>query len=199
MKKVNIILASKSPRRKAILKQIGVNFTAIESNFEENKLMSDSATSKVRQLVIENAEGKAKNVASKIQEGIVLGADTLVLFNGKIIGKPKDKEDALRILKMLNGKMHLVFSGIALLRKDNKKFSLLTDSQVSKVYFRKLQEEEIKEYIEIQKPLDQAGGYGAQDRGAILIERIEGDYSNVVGLPIAKLLNLAKKMRIKLV
>lgn len=193
-----IILASKSPRRKAILNQIGVGFVSIESTFREKKDVISPTPSKVRQLVIKNAKEKAVDVADRIKEGVVLGVDTLVLFDNKIIGKPKDKEDTVKTLKILNGKMHLVFSGVALLKKDKRKVTLLTGSEVTKVYFRKLSNEEIKEYIETGEPLDKAGGYGIQERGARLIERIDGDFYNVVGLPLVKFLELARRMKIKL-
>lgn len=194
MKKVQIILASKSPRRKAILKQVGIDFSAVESNFEEKKNVKNPTASNIRKLVIDNAKGKALDIASKINGGVVLGVDTVVLCEGKIIGKPKDSEDAKIILNFLNNKMHEVFSGIALVGKSDGKVRLLTDCEVTKVYFCKLTEDEIEQYISTGEPLDKAGAYGIQERGAVLIKKIDGDFYNVVGLPLVKFLELDKRM-----
>ena len=199
MKKVQIILASRSPRRKALLEQIGVNFIAQESDFEEKKNVKYSTPVNIRKLVINNAKGKALDIASKIDRGIVLGGDTVVLCEGKIIGKPNDFKDAIAILNFLNGKMHQIFSGIALVKKELGKQKSLTDYEATKVYFRKLTDGEIAQYIATGEPLDKAGAYGIQEKGAVLIKKIEGDFYNVVGLPIAKMLTLAKKMGIELI
>lgn len=196
--KHKIILASKSPRRKAILAQIGINFISIESNFQEKKSPKNSTVLEVKKLVVENAKGKALDVAQAIEGGIVLGVDTLVLYGKQIIGKPADKKDAAKILKKLSGKMHLVFSGIAILQKEKGQIKTAADCEVTKVYFRKLSDKEIEVYVKSGEPLDKAGGYGIQEKGAILIERIEGDFYNVVGLPVAKLLELAKQEKIRL-
>lgn len=199
IKKDQLILASKSPRRKAILKQIGIDFSAVESNFEEKKNIKNPTASNIRKLVIDNAKGKALDIANKINEGVVLGVDTVVLCEGRIIGKPKDRKDAKIILNFLNDRMHKVFSGIALVRKSGGKLRLLTDYEVTTVYFRKLTDSEITQYIETGEPLDKAGAYGIQEKGAVLVKKIDGDFYNVVGLPVAKMLALAKKMDIELV
>lgn len=197
IKKDQLILASKSPRRKAILKQIGIDFSAVESNFEEKKNIKNPTAVNIRKLVIDNAKGKALDIANKINEGVVLGVDTVVLCDGQIIGKPKDRKDAKIILNFLNDRMHEVFSGIALVRKSGGKFRLLTDYEVTTVYFRKLTADEITQYIKTDEPLDKAGAYGIQGKGAVLVKRIDGDFYNVVGLPLAKFLDLSKRMNLE--
>lgn len=197
IKKDQLILASKSPRRKAILKQIGIDFSAVESNFEEKKNVKNPTAVNIRKLVIDNAKGKALDIASRIDSGIILGVDTVVLCDGQIIGKPKDRKDAKIILNFLNDRMHEVFSGIALVRKSGGKFRLLTDYEVTTVYFRKLTADEITQYIKTDEPLDKAGAYGIQERGAVLVKRIDGDFYNVVGLPLAKFLDLSKRMNLE--
>lgn len=199
MKNVQIILASRSPRRKALLKQIGVSFTAQESDFQEKKNAGRPTATSVRKMTMENAKGKALNTATKIADGIILGVDTIVFCQGKIIGKPKDSKEAIAILNFLNGKMHQVFSAIALVKKDKDGIQVLTDCEIAKVHFRKSSVEEIKNYVATGEPLDKAGGYGVQEKGAILIRKIDGDFYTIVGLPIVKTLALAKKMGIELI
>lgn len=199
MKKSKIFLASRSPRRAALLRQIGINFIIKESNFSEAKEILNPTVSIVKELVMKNAKGKALDVAREIEEGIVLGVDTLVLCKNKILGKPKDKKTALWMLKFINGQKHKIFSGIALVKKVNDKTIALSDYELSEVYMRKASDSELESYVKTGEPLDKAGGYGVQEKGAIFIERIEGDYYNIVGLPIIKLINLAKRMKITLV
>ena len=199
MEQTKIILASRSPRRAALLCQIGVSFSIKESNFLEAKEILNPTVPIVKEMVIKNAKGKALDVAREIEEGIVLGVDTLVLCKNKILGKPKDKKTALWMLKFINGQKHKIFSGIALVKKFKGEISVLTDCEVATVFMRKASDDELKNYVSTGESLDKAGGYGIQEKGAIFIERIEGDYYNVVGLPIIKLLNLAKKMKIVLV
>lgn len=196
MKKVKIILASKSPRRIAILKQIGVNFKSVPSAFTEMKSLEDINVSGVRKLVINNAKGKALDVADKLGDGIFLGVDTLIVCENKILGKPKDKKDAKEILNFLSGKMHRVFSAIALIKKEKNKLKVLSACDVAKVYFRLLSNKEIDDYAASGEPLDKAGGYGVQEKGAKFIKKIVGDYYAVVGLPLAKFLDISKKMNI---
>src|SRR5688572_3097481 len=121
----SLILASKSPRRKRILTQLGIQFTVIESSFPEEKKQRAVQKKTIVELVIANAKGKALSVASSIKEGIILGVDTLVVFENKIIGKPKDKKDALSILQAFNGKTHTVYSGIALIKKTSQSQEML--------------------------------------------------------------------------
>ena len=199
MKKVPLVLASRSPRRAEILRQIGIVFKVLESTFEEKEKANAKDETEVIKLVIENAKGKALNVANKVKEGVVVGVDTLVFYNGEIIGKPKNKKNAFRILSTLSGTKHTVFSGIALVKKEKDSSRLVFDFEKTYVYMRNATLEELEEYIRSGEPLDKAGGYGIQEKGAIFMEKIEGDFSNVVGLPIPKLLKLSKELDIKIV
>lgn len=195
--KVKIILASKSPRRIAILKQIGANFESVPSTFVEVNILREITASSVKKLTISNAKGKALDVASKFRNGIFLGVDTLAVCESKILGKPKDKKDAKDMLNFLSGKMHEVFSAIALIKKDKNKLRVLSVCDVAKVYFRLLSDREIDDYIASGEPLDKAGGYGVQGKGAIFVKKIVGDYYTVVGLPLAKFLDISRKMNIE--
>lgn len=195
--KVKIILASKSPRRIAILKQIGANFESIRSQFAEKKILGEVGASSVKKLTISNAKGKAMDVANKLGDGIFLGVDTLVMCQNKILGKPKDKKDAKEMLNFLSGKMHEIFSAIAIIKKEKNKLKVLSACDVAKVYFKSLSNKEIDDYVASGEPLDKAGGYGVQEKGAKFIKKIVGDYYTVVGLPLAKLVHIAKKMNIE--
>ena len=198
MTKVKIILASKSSRRIAILNQIGANFESIPSTFTEKEILGDVTASDVRKLTIDNAKGKAMDVANKLGDGIFLGVDTLVMCQNKILGKPKDKKDAKEMLNFLSGKMHEIFSAIALIKKEKNKLKVLSACDVAKVYFKFLSNKEIDDYIASGEPLDKAGGYGIQEKGAKFIKKIVGDYYTVVGLPLAKLLDIGRKMNIEI-
>lgn len=199
MKKSKIILASKSPRRALLLEQIGASFSICKNSYVE-KVKKDKSTEKdVITLVIENAKRKAVECAKNISKGVILGVDTLVFYNGELIGKPKNSDDALRILSLLNGTKHVVFSGIALLKKEKNNSTVLSDFEKTFVFMRRATKKELEEYVATGEPLDKAGGYGIQEKGAIFMEKVEGDFSNVVGLPIPKLLKLCNTLRIKIV
>ncbi len=197
--KAHIVLASKSPRRASILRQLGVNFVVFDSSFKEQKTIKNPTPKKMEQLVLKNALGKATDVSKKFREAIIVGVDTLVFAQKEVIGKPKDKKDAMRILKKLNGKSHLIFSGIVLMHKKKKEVKITSSCEVTKVYMRKTSVKAIKEYVLTNEPLDKAGAYGIQEKGAMLIKGVEGDYYNVVGLPIAALLDLAQKAKVELI
>lgn len=185
---VKIILASQSPRRAALLRQIGLEFEQIPSNIDEEKVPLTSPVSYVKKL----AALKAKSVAKRIDEGIVIGADTVVCIDGRIFGKPHDAEDAINTLRLLDGKVHKVISGICVIDKRSK--TTVTKAVTTRVKFRKLDEKLIKWYVETGEPMDKSGSYGIQGKGAALIEWIRGDYSNVVGLPIMTLATILEKM-----
>lgn len=179
--KKQIILASSSPRRRELLAQIGVDFEVIPATGEEH--MTKQVPSEA---VEELASQKAASVAEQIADGIIIGADTVVCQNGKIMGKPKDEEDAKRMLQQLQGEMHSVFTGVSILVKENGKVCASTTfSQETRVYLYEMTEEEILQYIATEEPMDKAGAYGIQGRFAAYVEGIEGDYNNVVGLPIS--------------
>ena len=170
---MKLILASASPRRRELLGEI-TQFSVEPSFFEEK---ADTALS-ARQTAEYFAEGKAQEVFSRFPECYVLGADTVVAFEEKILGKPKDKEDAKKTLRFLSGKMHSVYTGVCLVGKGFCK----TVSAETRVTFHELSEELIEKYVESGLPLDKAGSYGIQD-GYPLVKKYEGSYTNVVGLP----------------
>lgn len=180
----SIILASASPRRKELLKQITDNFTVVVSSVEE--VVPDNITQEeVPQFL---ATLKAKDVALKYPDNLVIGADTCVLCDGMILGKPKDREDAFNMLSLLSGNTHSVITGCALVKNGRSvSFSVTTE-----VEFFKLTDVEINDYINTNDPFDKAGGYGIQSKGCLLVKGIKGDYFNVVGLPIANLNRVIK-------
>ncbi|WP_195937718.1 Maf family protein [Romboutsia sp. 1001713B170131_170501_G6] len=184
---MNIILASASPRRKEILENINVKFDIVKSDIDEVILEDELPPQVVMRLAFE----KSMDVAKSNQESLVIGADTIVVFNNKVLGKPKDKEDARNTIRLLSGNTHEVITGISLINLSaNKK---IIDYVVSRVKFKDLSEYDINDYINTGESLDKAGAYGIQGYGSLLIEEIQGDYFNIVGLPISKLSDLVKK------
>jgi len=186
-----IILASKSKARRDLLKQIGLTFEIAESNARESRGLKGGCSG----LVVDNALKKARSVAKRYDSGVVIAADTLVLVGKKIIGKPKDKKDAFRTLKLLSQKPQWVYTGIAVIDIDNKKE--YKDYEKTKVYMYRLTDEEISHYLKWASPLDKAGSFDIQGLGGIFIDKIEGCFYNVVGLPLAKLAKILKKVGIK--
>ena len=173
------ILASGSPRRKELLKFVIPEFEIITADIEE--ICPDKIKAKQRPEYL--ALKKAKAVAEKYKDAIVIGADTAVFSGGEMLGKPKDKRQAIKMLKSLSGKTHSVITGCAIVCGEKEKsFSVETT-----VKFLELNDRRIAEYIETDEPFDKAGGYGIQGSGALLIEGICGDYFNVVGLPVSRL------------
>ncbi|OEF98047.1 hypothetical protein BHF71_03230 [Vulcanibacillus modesticaldus] len=187
-----IILASSSPRRKELLELIKIPFTVHPSKAEEVIEKDASPEDVVEQL----AMIKAKEVSSYYQDGIIIGGDTIVVYNDVILGKPKDEEEAFSMLKMLQGNVHQVYSGVALV--DAKTGKSLAAHQVTNVYMSSLTDDEINLYIKTKEPMDKAGSYGIQGYGALFIEKIEGDYFNVVGLPLSLLKTLFEKFGINI-
>jgi septum formation protein len=180
-----IILASKSPRRKKILEQVGLNFEVAASDFDESQIEFETPQEMVEKLSFE----KAKVIAQRNPGAIIIGADTVVIFRKEIIGKPKSKADAVRILKLLSGNTHEIITGFTVI-EDKKS---ITKHITSKIKFKKLNEDEIKAYVATGEPMDKAGGYGIQERGGLFMENITGDYFNVVGLPISALAEVLKE------
>ena len=184
---MDIILASKSPRRREILANTKVRFSIKESQIEE--IIKDNETPK--ETVMRLAYEKALDVANNNKEALVIGADTIVVINDQILGKPKNEEDAYNMIKLLSGKTHYVITGFALINLSlNKK---VIDCEVSQVTFKKLSNECIKDYINTKESLDKAGAYGIQGYGALLVKNIQGDYFNIVGLPISKISDCLKE------
>lgn len=178
---MNLILASSSPRRKALLKVLGLEFDIIVSECDENIDFSS-----VSDAVMELSKRKASVVAEITdKKSIIIGADTVVVHNGKVLGKPKDKADAVQMLKMLNGNTHQVYTGFTII--NNSDGTTVSDYEVSSVTFKKLTEAEIIEYVNTNNTLDKAGAYSIQGTASSFVEKLDGDYNNVVGLPIYKL------------
>lgn len=183
-----LILASKSPRRKELLSIITTDFDIIPAVKEENADPSLPPEEFVKELAI----SKAQEIAENHPEACVIGSDTVVAINGEILGKPADEADAYRMLSMLSGTCHSVFTGVAVI-KEGKIHSF---TEETKVKFFALDEDEIKNYIATGEPFDKAGAYGIQDLGALLVEGIDGDYYNVMGLPTGRLYRLLKELSV---
>lgn len=186
-----IILASGSPRRREIFKKLGINFQYVTSEVEEKFEGAEN----VEEQVMKIAAMKAYKVANIYDEAFVVGADTIVYLENQIIGKPKDAYDAQRILKFLSGKMHEVITGVAVVNKRHKICEMFFEK--TEVYFKKLNDDIINWYIDSEEPLDKAGAYGIQGKGSLLVEKIHGDYDNVVGLPAGKLLEVFGRLGIR--
>lgn len=177
-----IILASSSPRRCELLKNIGLIFDIIPSSVEEH-IDDEQSPEEVVKLL---SSLKASDIAGKLEKGyIVIGADTIVVYNGQILGKPKDHEDAHTMLKTLSGREHHVLTGFTVIRTCDSK--TITSYEKTIMKFRELTDQEIDAYIKTGEPMDKAGAYGAQGLGSLIIEKMDGDYFNVVGLPISQL------------
>ncbi|MEG1310974.1 MAG: Maf family protein, partial [Romboutsia sp.] len=172
---MNIILASASPRRKEILGNTNVKFDVIKSEIDEVILKDEAPSQAVMRLAFE----KCINIASNNKNSLVIAADTIVVLDNTILGKPKDKEEAINMIKQLSGRVHQVITGVSLVSLDvNKK---IIDYVVSNVKFKELSHEDIMDYIQTNESLDKAGAYGIQGYGAMLVEEIQGDYFNIVG------------------
>lgn len=186
-----IILASASKARQKILRQIGLTFTVAKSPVKES---TEVLHGRYHDLVIHNALLKAQAIAQKKSTGVIIGADTVVVSNRKIIGKPSTITDAINVLCLISQKPQWVYTGIAVIDIDQKK--ILTDYDKTKIYMQRLNKRQIKKYFKYVCPFDKAGGFDIQGLGAIFIDRIEGCFYNVVGLPLVKLVKLLKKIDI---
>lgn len=188
-----IILASNSPQRKELLKHLNLKFKIVRPQIQEKHCLDKLSCSS---LVKHNAEKKALNVASRLKDGVVIAADTVVLRKNKLIGKPKDRQDAFRILKQLTQNPHLVYTGLAVYDCEKKK--MYSSFEKTKVFMEKMSDREIKRYINQADTSNMAGSFDIQGKGAIFIRKIEGCFYNVVGLPLAKLNYLLKKANVTL-
>ena len=183
----NIILASTSKQRYDILKRTGIPFVVEDSGYEEDLTLPLAP----RELVQHLAEGKAKAVAVRYQDAIIIGADTLVVCDGEIFGKPDTPLRAREMLQKLSGKTHSILTGFAVI--DTKTGSTVTRAVETKLSFRALPDQQIDSYVATGEPLEKAGGYAIQGGAARFVEKIEGDMDNVIGLPLQALLEeLAK-------
>lgn len=178
---MKIILASASPRRKEIFSKTRLPFTIVESTYEEDMSLSMPPIELVKHLSAE----KARDVAKNNSAAIVVAADTLIIYENHLLGKPKTEKRATEMLQMLSGKEHDIVTGVTILDSENNKEKSFHD--ITKVFMKKLSNDIIESYIKTGEPLDKAGAYALQELGAILIDHIEGDFFNAMGLPLAKL------------
>lgn len=180
---MKIVLGSKSPRRKEILSLVCDNFEIRVSDADES-YSPDTPLSEVPKIL---AERKAMAIEIGDDE-IIIGSDTVVLIDNELLGKPKTRENAIRMLKKMSGKAHLVVSGICVRSKDK----VYSEAVTSTVYMRELTDREIEKYVDVWKPLDKAGAYGIQEMAGSFVSRIEGDFYNIVGLPLCRLVEILK-------
>lgn len=194
----NIILASASPRRFELLKMIGItDFTVTPAHIDETPPEGKSPEETVCLLAMQKAEAVAVMVASDCGQSqttqpnspLIIAADTLVYIDGRLLGKPIDTDDAAETLRTLSGRCHTVYTGIAITNGGKS----ISKAEKTDVYFREISDDEIAEYIATGEPMDKAGAYGAQGYGAVFIERIDGDFFNVVGLPLCRLSKMLKE------
>ena len=181
-----MILASASPRRKEILENFGFSFKTIVKNIDET-----SDKTRAEEKILEIAEKKARAAAIDFPDENVVGADTVVVVDGKILGKPKNKEEAFSMLKYLSGRSHEVITAFSFINI-NKNISY-SDYEITKVYFKNLTDDEINWYINTKEPMDKAGAYGIQGKGAFFVEKIEGDFFSVMGFPLGKFVRFLNK------
>jgi septum formation protein len=182
-----VILASASPRRKEILRKTGLKFRVDKSDYEEHAVPG----LKPHELVKFHARQKARDVACRHRNALVIAADTIVVLKGSLYGKPLNRAQAEEMLKALSGKAHSVITGFTI--RDSANSRELSGSVETKVFFKRLSMDEIKAYVRSGEPLDKAGAYGIQGLGAVLVKKIEGDFFNVMGLPLHALAEGLKK------
>lgn len=182
-----IILASQSPRRRELLAQIGIEFTVVTADIDETPWPGEDH----RAYTLRLADAKARAVLVQHPDSIVIGADTTVEVDGDLLGKPVNAADAARMLRLLRGRAHQVTTGVAVLTSDQTH----TAAETTNVFFSAMTDDDISGYVATGEPMDKAGAYGIQGRAAEWIPRIEGDYNNVVGLPLARLAALLRLIR----
>lgn len=187
MPEKKIVLASASPRRKEILGLTGLDFVIDPSDYEEDMELD----LKPHRLALFLSSEKAKAVARKHSNALIIAADTFIVFRDHLLGKPHVSREAIRMLQLLSGKAHSVITGFTVMDADTGK--KLSRQVETRVYFRKMTEQEIRAYVRTGEPLDKAGAYAIQGLGAVFIKKIEGDYFNVVGLPLSSLMEVLKK------
>ncbi len=174
------ILASSSPRRLKLLEQLGLHPEVIPSTLPEDYNDSLSVEENIKSF----AELKAKTVSESIDDGIIIGADTVVVLDEEVLGKPIDSADAFKMLKRLSGKTHTVLTAFCVYTTPEERF--FRDVETTKVCFKQLSDEEIERYISTEQPFDKAGAYGIQDSAAVFVEKLEGSYENVMGFPLSR-------------
>lgn len=188
-----IILVSASPRRRELLEQGGIPFTVIPSQAEEK-----ITTEQPGQAVEELSYLKCSDIYEKsLGDVLVIGADTVVASEGKILGKPSSQKDAVKMLQSLQGREHEVYTGVTIMAREGNENRKKTFHEKTKVVFYPMSEDEIRSYVNTGEPMDKAGAYGIQGKSAVFIKEISGDYNNVVGLPLARLYQELKNMGIE--
>lgn len=180
-----IILASKSPRRKQIMEMLKLPFDVEVADIEERINYQNDLRKEIENLSFL----KALNVFNKHNDAVVIGADTIVVINNEVLGKPKDEEDAKRMLSLLKNNMHYVITGVSIISKEKSESFV----SISEVYFNDISDNEIDEYIKTKEPMDKAGAYGIQGLGAKFINKINGDFYSIMGLPINELYKRLKE------
>ncbi len=168
------------------MERMGLEFQVVPSSYEEDMSLPMSPSELVKHL----AMGKAEDIARRFSDELVVGADTIVVLGDEVLGKPHTKEMAEKMLKKLNGKKHQVITGLAIIHKDSN--TIINEAMATSVFFKVLNDEQIRDYINTGEPLDKAGAYAVQGLGGALIEKVEGDYWNLVGLPAS---NLAEHLK----
>ena len=189
---MEFILASASPRRKELLETLGLNFQIITGDADEESVSGEGVPVGiyVQELALLKAAAAAKYVLKK-KKVIIIAADTVVIQDGRVLGKPRDEKEAYFMLKTLSGKDHEVYTGICIMRVSDGK--TCCNSQCTKVLFKDLTDEMIASYIATGEPMDKAGSYGIQGKGSVLVSKIDGDYNNVVGLSTSLLSDMLKE------
>ena len=186
MLKEKLLIASKSLRRQEILTAVGWEFEAIAADIDETRFTAEDAVSYVKRL----ARTKAETIAEKFSDRLVIGADTVVVIDGEILGQPRDDDDARRMLRLLSGKWHDVLTGVALVRAGQ----VVVEHETTRVRFSEMSAEEIDWYVATSEPRGKAGAYGIQGSAALFIKEIQGDYFNVVGLPVRLVFELSRRI-----
>lgn len=187
---MDIVLASGSPRRKELLETLRLEFSVCPAKDEENAPDGAGPEETVKALAL----AKAQEVARLYPQSLIIAADTIVCVDGRILGKPADEDEARQMLHLLSGRGHEVYTGTALIAPGK----MLCQSECTKVFFRRLSDEEINAYVLTGEPMDKAGAYGIQGRAALMVERIEGDYFNVMGLPLCRLGQMLRTIEVDL-
>ena len=177
---MRLILASVSPRRRELLARLGVPFETVRPEYEEQHHPEEDPEATCRRL----ARGKAKQAARRFPEDLVVGADTIVILGGQVMGKPTSLDEARRMLRALSGQTHLVKTAVALACRDLEHQSVFVET--TEVTFHRLEEDDIERYLSLNPPLDKAGAYGIQDWSGVFVQRVAGCYHNVVGFPLAR-------------
>lgn len=191
MEKCKIILASSSPRRRTLFDEFNLKYSVVVPDIEETRIPGEKPIEFVKRIAGEKALNAATKLTDKSAPSIIVAADTIVVLDNEILGKPKDSEDAVKMLKRLSGKTHKVITGWAagILKKN-----WIVEACITEVTFYPLTENEIIKYVETKEPLDKAGAYGIQEKGGALVKEINGSYFNVVGLPMEQLLRALKEL-----